>query len=233
MKRPAIYSSPTGTSSPDAAAREPSKPQMQPTQAAAAKPSLWQTCAAKLRSIALKFPQARGFVFGLALMAGVFAIFLSLQPAAQKLTQEDIDAAVLSALETVSMPSPMARAYEEVIPAVVRVRSFVTPRDKKGNALEEEQLGVGTGVVIVDKGVILTNLHVVQGSGRLEVTFMDGQTSSAHITGVKAEDDLAVLQAHTIPDDLSAAALASTANLRPGDLVAAVGFRSEEHTSEL
>ncbi len=221
MKRTAIYSRPTGTSSPDANSRGPST---QLTLPVAAKASLWQTCVAKLRSIALKYPQARGFVFGLALMAGVFAIFLSLQPAAQKLTQEDIDAAVLSALESVSLPSVTARAYETVIPSVVRVRSFVTPRDKKGNLMEEEQLGVGTGVVIVDKGVILTNLHVVQGSQRLEITFMDGLTSTAHITGVQVQDDLAVLQAHTIPDDLSAAALASTANLQPGDHVAAVGF---------
>jgi S1-C subfamily serine protease len=220
MKRPAIYSRPSGLI-PEAAERGQVE---QPIQVARPKASLWQKLRTKLRSIAQKHPQTKSFALGVALMAGVFAIFLSLQPAAQKLTQEDIDAAVLSALENVSLPSAAARAYEEVIPAVVRVRSFVTPRDKKGNPLEEEQMGVGTGVVIVDKGVILTNLHVVQGSQRLEVTFMDGQTSSAHITGVKAEDDLAVLQAHTIPDDLSAAALASTANLRPGDLVAAVGF---------
>jgi S1-C subfamily serine protease len=86
------------------------------------------------------------------------------------------------------------------------------------------QHGVGTGVVIVDKGIILTNLHVVQGGQRLEVTFSDGLTSTAHITGVQANDDLAVLQAHKIPDDLTAAALASTADLLPGDHVAAVGF---------
>jgi S1-C subfamily serine protease len=127
-------------------------------------------------------------------------------------------------LQTTSIPSVAAQAYEQIIPSVVRVRSFVTPRDKNGNLQEEEQFGVGTGVVIVDKGIILTNLHVVQGGQRLEVTFMDGLTSTAHITGVKAEDDLAVLQAHKIPDDLSAAAMASTADLLPGDHVVAVGF---------
>jgi S1-C subfamily serine protease len=161
---------------------------------------------------------------GIALMACLFAVQLALQPPAQKLTQEDIDDAVLNALQTATLPSVAARAYDKIIPSVVRVRSFVTPRDKKGNAMEEVQHGVGTGVVIVDKGIILTNLHVVQGGGRLEITFMDGMTTTAHITGVKAEDDLAVLQAQKIPDDMIAASMASTADLQPGDHVVAVGF---------
>jgi S1-C subfamily serine protease len=160
----------------------------------------------------------------MALMACLFALQLALQPPAQKLTQEDIDDAVLNALQTASIPSVAARAYEQIIPSVVRVRSFVTPRDKNGKELEEVQHGVGTGVVIVDKGIILTNLHVVQGGGRLEITFMDGMTTTAHVTGVKTEDDLAVLQAHKIPDDMIAATLASTADLLPGDHVVAVGF---------
>ena len=84
--------------------------------------------------------------------------------------------------------------------------------------------GVGTGVVVVDKGVILTNLHVVQGAERIVVTFADGSISEASITGTQPENDLAVLQAHTIPDDLHAATLRSTHDLQPGDQVVAVGF---------
>ena len=83
---------------------------------------------------------------------------------------------------------------------------------------------MGTGVVIVDKGVILTNLHVVQGATTIKVTFADGLESTASITGVQPENDLAVLQAHKIPDDLTAATMRSTADLAPGDQVAAVGY---------
>ncbi len=157
-------------------------------------------------------------------MACVFAMQFALQQPAQKITQEDIDEAVLNALQTAPIPSVASRAYEKIIPSVVRVRGFVTPRDSKGKALEEQQHGVGTGVVIVDKGIILTNLHVVQGAQRLEITFSDGMTTTAHITSVKTEDDLAVLQAHKIPDDMIAAAMASTADLQSGDHVVAVGF---------
>jgi S1-C subfamily serine protease len=83
---------------------------------------------------------------------------------------------------------------------------------------------VGTGVVIIDKGVILTNLHVVSGSDHVKVTFFDGLEADASVTGVQPENDLAVLQAHKIPDDLIAATMRSTADLAPGDKVMAVGF---------
>ena len=84
--------------------------------------------------------------------------------------------------------------------------------------------GVGTGVVIVDKGVILTNLHVVLGAEKIKVRFFDGMEAEATVIGVRPEHDLAVLQAKSIPDDLVAATLRSTADLQVGDQVVAVGF---------
>ncbi|MCX7275145.1 MAG: trypsin-like peptidase domain-containing protein, partial [Burkholderiales bacterium] len=83
---------------------------------------------------------------------------------------------------------------------------------------------VGTGVVIVDKGLILTNLHVVAGARRIRITFADGFESEATLVSSQPENDLAVLQARSIPDDLVAAAMRSSADLAVGDLVVAVGF---------
>jgi S1-C subfamily serine protease len=54
--------------------------------------------------------------------------------------------------------------------------------------------------------------------------FADGLESDATITGARPEHDLAVLQAQTIPDDLFAATMRSTADLALGDQVVAVGF---------
>jgi len=82
----------------------------------------------------------------------------------------------------------------------------------------------GTGVVILDTGVILTNIHVVAGASRIGVTFSEGLESDAFVTGTRPEDDLAVLQAKTLPDDLQAATLQSASGLSPGDHVTAVGF---------
>ena len=85
-------------------------------------------------------------------------------------------------------------------------------KGKKGG--DDIEHGVGTGVVIVDKGVILTNLHVVQSADTIKVLFADGLEATASITGAQPENDLAVLQAHKIPDDLIPATMRSTA--RPG-----------------
>ena len=136
------------------------------------------------------------------------------------LTQKDIDAAVLKTLETVPLPSKAAKAYEAIRPSVVRVLGM-SPEPKTGELV---QRSVGTGVVIVDKGIILTNLHVVQGASVIRIEFSDGLETTATVTGAQPENDLAVLQAHKIPDDMIAATLRSTHDLVPGDEVLAVGF---------
>lgn len=82
----------------------------------------------------------------------------------------------------------------------------------------------GSGVVIIDNGTILTNLHVVQGSKKLRVTFADGFESEATVVGVEPEHDLAVLRAKSIPDDLQAATMRSASDLQAGDQVIAVGY---------
>ena len=140
--------------------------------------------------------------------------------APRDLTQEHIDAAVTRSLDTVPLPSHATRAYEAVRGSIVRVQSFV--HDPKSG--KEIVAGTGTGVVILDKGVILTNIHVVANAKRIGLTFADGLESDAEVTGTRPEDDLAVLQATTVPDDLQAATLQSTSGLAPGDHVTVVGF---------
>ncbi|RPI07282.1 MAG: peptidase S1 [Zetaproteobacteria bacterium] len=162
----------------------------------------------------------------LVVTGALFALLLvslheAIRPAVRQITQRDIDAAVLHTLETQPLPSVAARAYEAIRPSVVRVRGFGQHGKDEG---EDVETGVGSGVVIVEKGVILTNLHVVVGAKRVKVVFADGLESDASIVGLQPEHDLAVLQAATVPDDLVPATLRSTADLAPGDTVIAVGF---------
>jgi serine protease DegQ len=137
------------------------------------------------------------------------------------LTQEDIDAAVLRTLETQPLPSQAARGWELIRPSVVRVRRIGAP-GKDGKPGEE--VGVGSGVVVVEDGLILTNLHVVAGADAIRVVFADGLEADAVLVRAQPEQDLAVLRAKTLPDDLQAATLRSTADLRTGDVVIAAGF---------
>jgi S1-C subfamily serine protease len=115
-----------------------------------------------------------------------------------------------------------AEAYEKIRPSVVHVRGIPEVEDPENETKVEGN--IGTGVVIVDTGIILTNLHVVYGSKQVKVTFSDGTESAAEVIGERPEHDLAVLQAKELPDDLQPATLRSTNGLRPGDQVVAVGF---------
>jgi S1-C subfamily serine protease len=162
--------------------------------------------------------------FALLLVALVFnGAFVAKEP---PLTLKQIDAAIRQSLDEKPLPSQATKAYEAVIGSVVRVVGLMTDgddgSDDKSNAMAER--GVGTGVVIIDNGTILTNLHVISGAKRIKVTFMDGSESEAVIVSLQPQHDLAVLRAKTIPDDLEAATMRSTADLAPGDQVVAVGF---------
>jgi S1-C subfamily serine protease len=162
----------------------------------------------------------------LALLAGIVIAlgavygYGSLHPTARALSQEDIDSAVLHTLETKTLPSQAARAYDAIRGSVVRVREF----ERSAGETEDTESGVGTGVVIVDKGIILTNLHVVAAAKKVGVVFEDGTESEAIVIATQPENDLAVLQAKTLPDDLKAATLRSTKDLALVDEVVTVGF---------
>lgn len=158
--------------------------------------------------------------FSLIMLAWLVLFWQQQKAQSRPLTQQDIAAAVRYSLENDSLPSQAARAAASVAPSVVQVTGW--RRHPKTGA--EVEHGVGTGVVIVDKGIILTNLHVVQQAQSIKLRFADGTESGASVTGVQVENDLAVLQAHKIPDDLQAATLRSTQNLQPGETVVAIGF---------
>jgi S1-C subfamily serine protease len=175
-------------------------------------------------------PRLRGFLarherillVAVAVLLSVAAVlaYNSTKPPPRQLTQKDIDAAVLHTLDTKVLPSRAAKAYEIVQRSVVRVRQIEHTDDAEADHVR----GVGTGVVIVDRGIILTNLHVVAGADRVQVVFFDGTESDADVIGLQPENDLAVLQAKKIPDDLAPATLRSTRDLAVGDDVLVVGF---------
>jgi S1-C subfamily serine protease len=161
------------------------------------------------------------YALGGALLAFVL-VFLhgANAPAPKVLTQKDIDAAVLRTLETKPLPSRAAQAYDVIKGSVVRVRGL----GGENEADKDSERSVGTGVVILDNGTILTNLHVVAGAKRLNVVFADGLESDATVIGTRPEDDLAVIKTRTVPDDLMPATMRSTGDLRLGDEIVAVGF---------
>jgi len=161
------------------------------------------------RAVCARYERALLLLAGACVALGITLGHAALTPRAPRITQQDIDAAVLRTLQTKPVPSPAARAYQAVRGSIVRVRSSGS---------------TGTGVVIINRGVILTNLHVLAGQTRVKVMFENGLESDATIINVQAEKDVALLQAEQIPDDLKAATLRSAKHLVEGEQVTAVGF---------
>jgi len=83
----------------------------------------------------------------------------------------------------------------------------------------------GTGVVLNDKGLILTNDHVVAGASRLTVApkGSSSATRSATLVGEEANDDLALIKVDPSGLGLEPLTLASSKSVQVGDAVYAIG----------
>jgi len=211
MKKAPLYSRSPRRNPPTASA-EPQAVEVPPP--APARPGFFARHPAPLWALA-------GAFLALALMLGMQRLHFGTRP----ITQDDIDAAVRQSLEKEPLPSQAAKAYETILPSVVRVIGLFEENDNGEDNPEQRAMerSLGTGVVIIDNGTILTNLHVVSGAKRVRVRFANGHESDAALVGAQPENDLAVLKANSLPDDLEAATMRSTGDLRPGDHVIAVG----------
>ncbi|GHF84439.1 hypothetical protein GCM10018790_72540 [Kitasatospora xanthocidica] len=101
-----------------------------------------------------------------------------------------------------------------VSPSVVQI----TVKNGNGTA-------TGTGVVLDKDGRILTNYHVIDTAadgGRITVTFKDGSTAQATVTGTDKSLDVAVITA-TGAKNLTPAVLGTSSTVAVGDPVVAIG----------
>jgi S1-C subfamily serine protease len=82
--------------------------------------------------------------------------------------------------------------------------------------------GVGSGVVIDEKGYILTNNHVIDDAERLKVTLTDGRVLRGRVVGSDEMTDLAVIKVEA-EQPLPAAELGNSDDLKAGQIVMAIG----------
>lgn len=86
---------------------------------------------------------------------------------------------------------------------------------------ERMQKTLGSGVIVDDSGLILTNNHVINGADRIAVLLYDGRVTDAELIGMDSDNDLAVLKIQL--DDISAITLADSDKVRVGDVALAIG----------
>jgi S1-C subfamily serine protease len=81
--------------------------------------------------------------------------------------------------------------------AIPGIASAITNASTSGPSTKQEVNGMGTGVIIDPRGYIVTNYHVVDEVGRIEVTLADGMTAVAQLINYDPETDLALIKIPT------------------------------------
>lgn len=131
--------------------------------------------------------------------------------------------------------TPIVRAIRSARPAVVNIRGekalVTTAANSTRPDANRRVNGMGTGVVIDERGYIITNHHVVDGVREIEVTLYDGTRYIAKLVARDPKTDLAIIKIN--PDQpLQVIQIGTSADLMPGESVIALGNAyGYEHTA--
>ena len=121
----------------------------------------------------------------------------------------------------------IVNAVEKVSKSVVNIASVRMMQDQLFRVFPVQ--GVGSGVIIDNRGHILTNNHVIEGTDRIRVTLGDSKQVSAKVVRTDEETDLAVVMAE--PTEINThnevnfqpANLGNSEELKAGQIVMALG----------
>ena len=98
-------------------------------------------------------------------------------------------------------------------------KDFFDPRFER----RQQSTSLGSGVIIDgEKGLILTNAHVIQKTGTIKIVLQDEREFEARIVGADPDSDLAVLKIES-KDRLPAINMGSSEDLMIGETVIAIG----------
>ena len=151
----------------------------------------------------------------------------------------------LAAARENNRETPVVRAVRRVSPAVVNISSAYESRNRRSpfsgfgfdSFFEEffkdfmdprfesrrQHTSLGSGVIIDgERGLILTNSHVIQKASTIKVVLLDEREFEARIVGADPDSDLAVLKIDTT-ESLPAVEMGSSEDLMIGETVIAIG----------
>ncbi len=110
-------------------------------------------------------------------------------------------------------------AVEKVSPSVVTISTITHAQDFFFRTVPIQ--GMGSGVIIDERGYILTNAHIVGSADKLEVALSDGRTMGGSVIGADLATDIAVVRISA--PNLKAAELGDSDSLRVGQVAIAMG----------
>jgi len=126
-------------------------------------------------------------------------------------------------------PSAVVDVATKVSPAVVTIVS--TGVSQSQIPLDIPQEGIGSGVIFDSNGWILTNKHVVAGSGTLTVRLNDGRSFDGTIYGIDTLTDLAIVKVDAT--GLPTAPTGDSSSIKVGQLAIAIGSPLGTYTNSV
>ncbi|HET7730316.1 MAG TPA: trypsin-like peptidase domain-containing protein [Usitatibacter sp.] len=115
----------------------------------------------------------------------------------------------------------VVKLFENAAPSVAYITTEAYAR--RGLFIAQVAQGAGSGFVWDDKGHIVTNHHVVEGATKVQVQLDAGKTYDAKVIGAAPDYDLAVVKMEKAPAGIRPLAIGSSADLRIGQSVYAIG----------
>ena len=144
--------------------------------------------------------------------------------------------------ETIGFPQSFAELAKKVTPAVVNIsttttvkvpgnpfRQFFGPRGGPFGGFgdmpdrEMKQRSLGSGIIVDKDGYIITNNHVVSGTGEIKVKLTDGREYTAKVIGKDPKTDMGLIKISSVVKELPTLALGDSDIMQVGDWVLAIG----------
>lgn len=110
--------------------------------------------------------------------------------------------------------------YERIAPATVFLSTAYAPAHPFS---PPSSVGVGSGFILDETGIVLTNAHVVAGATTITATLFDGQNVRAAVVGSDPQTDVAVVQLAPFTGPRTTIRLGDSDHLKVGQKVLVVG----------
>jgi serine protease Do len=185
----------------------------------------------KSRGLIMKAIKIRYLIITLVIVLGLLVSSCSLLPNDNQEPTDTISPGIVTPIDPDWMPPALEDEAPELLsiadvvalvkPSVVAVNTKYTSYDIFNQAYEQQ--GAGSGWIIDEDGLIVTNNHVVAGADSITVTLDDGRTFSVDTSTVATDalTDVAVFRIDA--NNLPSVAVGDSEDLRVGDWVVAIG----------
>ena len=153
------------------------------------------------------------FIFGFSTLSNAKSVPTSFADLAEKLMPSVVNISTTQTVTTTTNTFPFQ--FPPGSPFEDMFKEFGTPQERKSSAL-------GSGFIIDEKGIVVTNNHVIQDAEDIVVIVNGDQEYKAKVIGADPLSDIAVLQLET-KEKFTPVAFGDSDKARIGDWVIAIG----------